>query len=60
MIKEMFYTINHAMQDGEMSIECAKALLKSISVLTGKEYKIIRRRVAYEENGQIHDAWANA
>lgn len=60
MIKEMLYTINHAMSDGEMSIECAKNLLKSISVLTGKEYIIIRQRVAYAENGQFYDAWANA
>ena len=60
MIKEMLYTINHAMSDGEMSIECAINLLKSISVLTGKEYIIIRKRVAYRENGQIHDAWVNA
>ena len=60
MIKEMLQTINHAMFNGEMSIECAKMLLKSISVMTGKEYGILRKRVVYKENGQFHDAWANA
>lgn len=60
MIKEMLYTINHALSDGEMTISCAKKLLKSISVLTGKEYIIVRKRVAYMEEDQIHDAWANA
>lgn len=60
MIKEMLYTINHAMSDGEMTIECAKNLLKSISVITGKEYSILRKRVVYKEDGHIYDAWANA
>lgn len=60
MLKEMFYTINHALADGEMTIECAYNLLKSISLLTGKEYKIIKKRVAYMEDEHIYDAWANA
>lgn len=60
MIKEMIKTINHALFNNEMSIDCAKELLKSISVMTGKEYGILRMRVVYKENGQFHDAWANA
>lgn len=60
MIKNMLLTINHAMINGDMSIECAKMLLKEISIITGKKYIIIRKRVAYEENGHFHDAWANA
>lgn len=60
MIKDMIKTINHAMYDGEMTIGCAEELLKSIAVLTGKEYSILRKRVVYKENGQFHDAWANA
>lgn len=62
MIKEMIKTINHAMNNHEMTIDCAKQLLKSISVLTGKEYSILASRVVYKDeiDGQLHDAWANA
>lgn len=60
MIKEMLHTINHALADGEMSIKCAEKLLSSLSVMTGKEYFILRMRVAYKEDGHFRDAWANA
>ena len=60
MIKEMLLAINHAMFNDEMSIFCAKQLLKSLSVLTGKRYYIFKKRVVYKENDQVFDAWANA
>lgn len=60
MIKNMIHTINHAMYNGEMTIACAEELLKSIALMTGKEYTILRMRVVYKENGAFYDAWANA
>lgn len=60
MIKDIIHTINHALASNEMSIACAYELLKSIALMTGKEYMILRKRVIYKENGQFHDAWVNA
>lgn len=60
MIKDMIKTINHALADEEMTIACAYELLKSLALLTGKEYSLLRKRVVYMENGQFRDAWANA
>lgn len=60
MIKEMLETINHALADDKMTIDCAEKLLDSISKLTGKQYSILRLRVVYKENGAFRDAWANA
>ena len=60
MIKDMIKTINHALANDEMTIACAYELLKSLTLLTGKEYMILRMRVIYKENGSFHDAWANA
>ena len=60
MIKEMLLTINHAMLNDEMSVFCAKKLLESLSLLTGKKYFILKKRVVYKEEDHIFDAWANA
>ena len=60
MIKEMLLTINHAMLNGEMSVFCAKKLLESLSLLTGKKYYILKKRVVYKEEDHVFDAWANA
>ena len=60
MIKEMIGTINYALCNDEMTFDCARELLKSLSKLTGKEYMIIKRRVAFKEDGKIHDAWVYA
>ena len=60
MIKNMIHTINHALYNKEMSFECAYDLLKSLAMMTGKEYSILRCRVVYKENGAFYDAWANA
>lgn len=60
MIKNMISIINHGMYNNELSIECAKMLIEELSALTGKKYSILRKRVVYKENGQFHDAWANA
>ena len=61
MIKEMIGTINYALCEDEMTIECAYALLKSLSKLTGKKYEILHRRVAFKgDDGLLHDAWVYA
>ena len=62
MIKSMLATINAYLYVNEMSFDCARELLKSLSMITGKEYSIIRCRVVYKDecDGQFHDAWLNA
>lgn len=62
MIKSMIKTINNALYEKEMTFDCARELLKSLRMITGKEYSIIRCRVVYKDelDGQFHDAWVNA
>lgn len=60
MIKEMLKTINDALIKGEMTFDTAYKLLKSLSAITGKTYRILNRRVVYSEYGRYYDAWANA
>ena len=60
MIKIMIWELNRAMIEGEISFTCVENLLKELSVLTGKEYEIINKRVVYRENNKLHDAWVNA
>lgn len=60
MIKEMIKTINGALINGEMTINTAEKILKSLSAMTNKRYRILNRRVTYIENGRYYDAWAAA
>lgn len=60
MIKEMISTINNALYNNEMTFDVARELLKSLSIMTGKEYSILNRRVVYKEYGEFHDAYTYA
>lgn len=57
----MINTINKALFNEEMTIEVACQLLNELSELTGKRYGIrARRAVIIDDDGRIHDAYANA
>lgn len=60
MIKEMIKEMNRAMRNNEISFDCVENLLKQLQTLTGLDYCIVNKRVAYRENGNIYDAWVNA
>ena len=61
MIKEMIEEMNRAMHNGEISFDCVERLMKQISKLTGLDYCIINKRVAYKDtDGKFHDALVNA
>lgn len=60
MIKEMINELNNAMYNNEITFDCVTNLLKQLSKLTGKEYKILSKRVVYVENNKFYDAWVNA
>ena len=60
MIKEMINELNRALAESEITFNCVTNLLEQLSKLTGKEYKILARRVVYVENNKLHDAWVNA
>lgn len=61
MIKEMINELNRAMNNDEISFECAENLLEQLSKLTGKKYGILRRRVTIElSDGHYSDAWVNS
>lgn len=60
MIKNIISELNHSLKSGEISIECTERLLNHLSILTGKKYGILNKRVVYFEVDGMHDAWANA
>ena len=60
MIKEMINELNRAMYAGEISFDCVHNILNQLSKLTGLEYCIINRRVAFKKGKEFHDAYVNA
>ena len=60
MVKEIINTINKGLSNGELSIDCAKELIKYLGVISGKEYTLLNKRVTYIEDGKFHDAWVNS
>lgn len=60
MIKDFISIINDGMGRGEISFDVAEQLLRQLSLVTGKEYSILNRRVIYYDGGQYRDAWVNA
>lgn len=60
MIKDYIATLNNGMSNGEISFNIAEQLLRQLSLVTGKEYSILNRRVVYYDGGQYRDAWVNA
>lgn len=60
MIKDFISIINDGMGRGEISFNIAEQLLRQLSLVTGKEYSILNRRVIYYDGRQYRDAWVNA
>lgn len=60
MIKNYIATLNNGMSNGEISFNIAEQLLRQLSLVTGKDYDILNKRVVYREGRDMHDAWANA
>lgn len=60
MIKDFISIINDGMGRGEISFDVAEQLLRQLSLVTGKEYSILNKRVVYRDGRDMHDAWANA
>ena len=60
MIKDFISIINDGMSNGEISFNIAEQLLRQLSLVTGKEYSILNKRVVYRDGRDMHDAWVNA
>lgn len=59
MIKKLIKIINTNLYLGNMTIDTAIELLDCLSMLTGKNYKILNLRVVYEDNNKFYDAYVN-
>ena len=60
MIKDFISIINDGMRCGEISFNIAEQLLRQLSLVTGKDYDILNKRVVYRDGRGMHDAWVNA
>lgn len=60
MVKDFISIINDGMGRGEISFDVAEQLLRQLSLVTGKDYDILNKRVVYREGRDMHDAWVNA
>lgn len=60
MIKDYIATLNNGMSNGEISFDFVRKLLAHLSLVTGKDYDILNKRVVYRDGRDMHDAWVNA
>ena len=59
MIKLLISKINKNLYLGQMTKDAAYDILKCLSILTNKKYRILNSRVVYEENNKLYDAFVN-
>lgn len=58
MYKDLISKINKNLYSGAMTPDAALDILKCLSVLTGKTYRILNLRVVFEKDNEFFDEYA--